>query len=628
MQTLSLTSEPHTTHMNTRATHLTLPVALAALIAVPLLTHHASRAQDAPAVAAGDPDSPTASVKVAQSPADAIASLAALARERPDTLSMRDIATSPGGRSVTVWTLSSDPKTADSRPSVLLVAGLDADRPSHVAIAAGAVRNLLEKRADLLSQVTVHVIPCANPDAMLGGAPRAEGSPSRNARPVDDDRDGTADEDGPRDLDGNGVITTMRRLSPPPGDAPTHAADPSDPRLVRAADPIADARPEFSMHIEGTDADGDGLIGEDPVGGVDIDCNFPARWPEFAPHAGAFQLSEPESAAIASFVLERPRIAGALCLGRWESLARTPDPKPRDATGKTPMELDSGDEALWKELSTVWRDASGQSRWTDEDPSGSLALWLYAHRGLPAFSTQGWGRPDAPKAEDAGGSEGDAEGAPESKSKRSDRRPKVAKAADEESIEWLAVSDRAHGGAGFVPWAPFAHPTLGAVEIGGFVPGFRRNPPPDAQQRIAEAAGDFVAMIAERRPQVRIDSVTVEELAPGIRRVRMRISNDGWLPTATAMGRANEAPGPIFVRIDVPRDAIMSGARASRIGSIAGYGAEDLEWVLRHPDSTPVRIDARWRAMDPQAAVVEGTSVRLDGVPARAGAAAATGGAQ
>lgn len=584
----------------------------------------------APAASAGHQSAPVppagAVVPQAQSPADALASLAALARERPATVSMRDIATSPGGRPVTVWTLSADPKTADSRPGVLLVAGLDADRPSHVAIAAGAVRRLLDTRADLLSQVTVYVIPCANPDAMLAGAPRAEGSPSRNARAVDDDRDGTADEDGPSDLDGNGVITPMRRLNPPPGDAPTHAVDPADPRLVRSADAVAGARPGFSMHVEGTDADGDGRIGEDPAGGVDIDCNFPARWPEFASHAGAFQLSEPESGAIASFVLERPRIAGALCLGRWESLARTPDPKPRDVTGKTPMELDSGDEALWKELSKAWREASGQSRWTDDDPSGSLALWLYAHRGLPAFSTQGWGRPDAPKAEGSEDASGD--GAGDAKVQRGAKARDGRKAADEESVEWLAVSDRARGGAGFVPWAPFAHPTLGAVEIGGFVPGFRRNPPPDAQARIADAAGDFVAMIADRRPQVRIDSVTVEELAPGVRRIRMRVANDGWFPTATAMGRTNEVPGPIVVRIDAPREAIMSGPRASRIASVPGYGAQDLEWVVRHPNATPVRIEARWRAMDPQAVVIEGTTVRLEGVPARAAAPSAAGGAQ
>ena len=608
MQISSPTSDP-LPEMTNRPMITTIAAALAGLMSLPLLTHAASHVQAAP-------------------PADAIASLTALARERPGMLSMRDLATSPGGRPVTVWTLSSDPATADSRPGVLLVAGLDADRPAHVSIAAGAVRHLLETRGDMLSQVTVYAIPCANPDALLGGVSRAEGSPSRNARPVDDDRDGAVDEDGPRDLDGNGAITSMRRRNPPPGDAPTHATDPADPRLMRSADPLAGARPEFSMHTEGTDADGDGLIGEDPAGGVDIDRNFPARWPEFASHAGAFQLSEPESAAIAAFVLERPRIVGALCLGRWESLARTPDPKPRDATGKTPMELDAGDEALWKELSKAWRDTSGQSRWTDDDPSGSLALWLYAHRGLPAFSTQGWGRPDAPAAEESSGSGDGGEATGDTEAQRGDGKSKGAKAADEEAAQWLAVSDRAHGGTGFLPWAPHAHPTLGAVEIGGFMPGFRRNPPPDAEQRIAEAAGDFVAMMAERRPQVRIDSVTVDELAPGIRRVRMRIANDGWLPTATAMGRANEAPGPIFVRIDVPREAIMSGARASRIGSIAGYGAEDLEWVLRHPDSNPIRIEARWRAMDPQVAVIDGTSVRLDGVPARASGAAAGGGAQ
>jgi hypothetical protein len=561
------------------------------------------------------------------SPAVALEALATLARERPDALSMRDIATSPGGRPVTLWTLSADPATADTRPGVLLVAGLDADRPTHVSIATSAARRLIETRGGLLGDVTVYVIPCANPDALLAGVSRAEGSPSRNARPVDDDRDGTADEDGPKDLDGNGAITMMRRSNPPPGVPATHAADPVEPRLLRAGDPLAGARPEFSVHAEGIDADGDGQVGEDPIGGVDVDCNFPARWPEFASHAGAFQLSEPEAAAIATFVLEHPRLVGALCLGRWESLARTPDPKPRDVTGKTPMELDAGDEAMWRDFGAAWRDSSGQSRWTDSDPSGSLALWLYAHRGLPAFSTQGWGRPDVPKDESAAepSSEGSADGG--AKAARGTPRAKDAKPEDAEAVAWLAISDKVHGGIGFVPWSPFAHPTLGAVEIGGFMPQFRRNPPPDAQQRIADAACDLVAMIGERRPQVRIDSVTVEELAPGIRRIRMRIANDGSLPTATAMGRANEAPGPVVVRIDAVPESIMSGPRASRIAALGGFGAEDLEWIVAQPDSVPIRIDVHWRGMRPQSAIVDGRAARLVDVPPRA-AAQAKGGDQ
>ena len=610
-----------------RTTHPAIAIALSSLICLHVAERDASAAtaQGSAASSAAVPPPVPPAVPAAQTATEALASLEALARERPASIVSRSIATSPGGRPVTLWTLSFDPATADSRPGVLLVAGLDADRPAHVSIAAAAARRLVETRAELLSQVTVYVIPCANPDAILGSALRAEGSPSRNARPVDDDRDGTSDEDGPRDLDGNGMITPMRRSNPPPGDAPTHAADPADPRLVRKADPLAEARPEFSMHTEGTDSDSDGRIGEDPAGGVDIDCNFPARWPEFAPHAGAFQLSEPESAAIANFVLSHPRLVGALCLGRWESLARTPDPKPRDATGKTPMELDAGDEALWKELGKAWRDMSGQSRWTDDDPSGSLALWLYAHRGLPAFSTQGWGRPDAPKAEATDSAAADGDGPKDGKDDKSPRaaKRKDAKAADEEAMEWLAVSDRAFGGAGFVPWTPHAHPTLGAVEIGGFVPGFRRNPPPDAQQRVVEGTCGFVTLLAERRPQVRIDSVTVEELAPGVRRIRMRIANDGWFPTATSMGRTNEAPGPIVVRTGLPRESIVSGTRASRIASLGGYAAEDLEWVVNQPYSTPIRLEVHWRAMEPQVAVIEGTSVRLQGVPPRAPAAPA-----
>jgi hypothetical protein len=596
----------------------TLAAALAGLIAVPLMTHEVCLAQDAPRVAASPPDaSPAPSIAV-QAPADAIASLIALARERPSLIGTRDLATSPGGRPVTVWTLSSDPATADSRPGVLLVAGLDADRPAHVSIAADAARQLIDQRAALLSEVTVYVIPCANPDALLGGVARVEGSPSRNARPVDDDRDGVRDEDGPRDLDANGRITSVRRPNPPPGDPATHAADPADPRLMRTPDPLADAPAAFSVHPEGTDTDGDGRIAEDPVGGVDIDCNFPARWPEFASHAGAFQLSEPESAAIAAFVLGRPRIVGALCLGRWESLARTPDPKPRDATGKTPMELDAGDEALWKEVGRSWRDASGQSRWTDDTPAGCLALWLYAHRGLPAFSTQAWGRPDSPKAEvgDAAAAKGadtpDANAAAQNRASSRELTP-----ADAEAVEWLAISDRAHAGAGFVAWAPYSHPTLGPVEIGGFEPGFRRNPPADARRRAADAVTAFVATLGERRPRVRIDTVTVDELSPGVRRIRMRIANDGWLPTCTAMGKTNDAPAPIVVRTSMAPAEILSGPRAARIASLDGYGAEDVEWVVAASGNAPIRIDVRWSGMDAQSALIQGTSVQLESVPAK-----------
>jgi hypothetical protein len=462
------------------------------------------------------------------------------------------------------------------------------------------------------------VIPCANPDALLGGVARVEGSPSRNARPVDDDRDGVRDEDGPRDLDANGRITSVRRPNPPPGDPATHAADPADPRLMRTPDPLADAPAAFSVHPEGTDTDGDGRIAEDPVGGVDIDCNFPARWPEFASHAGAFQLSEPESAAIAAFVLGRPRIVGALCLGRWESLARTPDPKPRDATGKTPMELDAGDEALWKEVGRSWRDASGQSRWTDDTPAGCLALWLYAHRGLPAFSTQAWGRPDSPKAEvgDAAAAKGadtpDANAAAQNRASSRELTP-----ADAEAVEWLAISDRAHAGAGFVAWAPYSHPTLGPVEIGGFEPGFRRNPPADARRRAADAVTAFVATLGERRPRVRIDTVTVDELSPGVRRIRMRIANDGWLPTCTAMGKTNDAPAPIVVRTSMAPAEILSGPRAARIASLDGYGAEDVEWVVAASGNAPIRIDVRWSGMDAQSALIQGTSVQLESVPAK-----------
>lgn len=538
-------------------------------------------------------------------PRAALERLAALEKSRPSLVTSREIARSAGGRPVTVWTLSAHGKDADAHPSVLLVAGLDADRPAQVAIAADAAAALADAYAGMLDDVTVHVIACANPDALLDGTPRLEGSPSRNARPVDDDRDGTADEDPPSDLDGNGAITRMRQPDPPPGDLPTHAADPAEPRLMRPAQPATGDRAGFRIETEGIDADRDGSIAEDPRGGVDIDLNFPCRWPEFNRAAGAHQLSEPESAAIAEFVLARPRLAGALVLGRWETLARTPDPKPRDVTGKTPMEIEAEDVDAWKSFGEWWKAQAGQARFADADPSGSLALWLYAHRGLPAFSTQCWGRPDVPPLPEGAGTP------PASDSPSA----KAGKPSDEESAAWLLISDRAHGGAGFLAWTPRAHPTLGAVEIGGFAPGFRTTPPPDAQARIARAVAGFLALMAERRAQVSLDAVTVDPIAPGVRRIRARVRNDGWLPTATAMGRANDAPGPVVVRIDVPLERILSGSRATRIESLPGHGARDIEWVVSGEASEPLHIDLHWQGADPVRAAIRGTDVTIGRAP-------------
>ncbi len=562
-------------------------------------------------------------------PRDALAQAHTLVDSNRTRASIVTIGKSWSGQPIEAIALSENILDADKKPAILLVSGLDGSRPSSVAIAVASAKKLLEK-PEILRGTTVYVIPCANPDAYWGTSIETDGRANRNARPVDEDRDGHVDEDPPRDINGDGAITMMRRLNPPANDPPTHLQDPGEPRLMRTPDAAKDQRATYSMYTEGLDSDHDGLIAEDDVGGVDIDRNFPHRWPEFNPTAGQFQLSEPESQALVKFVLEHPRIIGALVIGRWDNVVKTPDSKGRDITGKTPLALDPGDTATWEEMGRKWRELSGQSRSTECDPSGSLALWLYAQLGIPTFATQAWGRPDpsplppTPAAPAAPVTPAvttpavtTAEPVPAAPAVAAPAAPIAPvktpeKPADEDAAGWLTWSDRDQGSRGFLPWTSFNHPTLGPVEIGGFRFGFRTDPPPSEIPKLGDAVAAFLGELATRQPKVSLRNVTSRMTAPGIYEVEAEIVNDGWLPTVTEMGRTNHQPVPIIVRLSTPKDRILSGQRVNIVDGLAGAGGrKSFRWLIQTPSSEPIILEATWKPSGIYRASISGEKVTL-----------------
>ena len=537
---------------------------------------------------------------------DAMAQVNTIVQNNRGRASIATIGKSWTGQPIELITLSENVVDAEKKPAMLLVSGLDGSRPSSVAISVAAIKKLLEI-PEILKKNTFYVIPCANPDVFLDTFMKSDGRANRNARPVDEDRDGRIDEDPARDINADGAITMMRRLNPPANDPPTHLADPVEPRLLRTPDTTKDQRAIYTLYTEGLDSDRDGLIAEDDIGGVDIDRNFPHLWPEFNPSAGQFQLSEPESQSLVKFVLEHPRIVGALVIGRWDNLVKTPDSKARDVTGKTPIALDSGDAATWEEMGRKWRELSGQARSTECDPSGSLALWLYAHRGIPTFSTQAWGRPDPSPVPVAPVDPA----APVVAAAPATPAPPV-KPADEEAAGWLAWSDRDQAGRGFLPWTPFNHPTLGPVDIGGFRTGFRSNPTPSEIPKIADAVAAFLSELAKRQPNISLCKLTSKLTAPGIYEIEAEIVNDGWLPTVTEMGRINHKPFPIIVRISTPKDRILSGQRMTIVDGLTGAGGrKSFRWLIQTPSSEPIILEATWKPSGTYRASISGEKVTL-----------------
>ncbi|MEY2711808.1 MAG: hypothetical protein RL005_30 [Planctomycetota bacterium] len=556
------------------------------MMIAPLVVLHLALLQDAAAPAQPPSAAPPAEPSKPAAPATTFGevttieafeqSLRQLASSSGGTVTLTSIGTSTAGRPIHVLQVTSQANRKVPVPSVLIVAGLDGWHRTGSLVAAGiAERFALERRAAIdartvLDGLDLWVIPVANPDAWAAGLARPQDLAGRVGTGIDDDRDGRIDEDAPRDINGDGVIAMMRRLDCP-SDAPaTRVADPADPRLDRAPDGAKGELAAFSLMVEGLDQDGDGSVGEDAVGGITVDANFPHLWREFAEDAGRFPLEAPEAKALAEFIRTHPGLGAVYVLGRQDSLARTPNHERRDITGRTPVFIDGDDKGLYERIGTLYRASTGIERARDASHEGSFAAWCYAHRGLPTFCSQVWQRPDP---------------SPPPEEKKDAPKP-----TDEDAAAWLAWSDRDQGGRGFMPWRPFDHPTLGKVEIGGWVPGFRTEPPAAMVPELTAKHAAFVASLAGESARVRVERVKAREIAPGITELTVDLVNDGRMPMTTAMARTNDAVAPLRLRAKLGLDAVLVGDIERRIDRLDPGARASATWTVRRAPKSTVEI--------------------------------------
>jgi len=148
--------------------------------------------------------------------------------------------------------------------------------------------------------------------------------------------------------------------------------------------------------------------------------------------------------------------------------------------------------------------------------------------------------------------------------------------------QWLKYSDDQRSGAGFIAWQSFDHPQLGAVEIGGFVPGFRENAPLEQIPEIVDKQLAFVVDIAARLPKPRVSDCKVTRRADSIWEIELTMTNDGYFPTALAMARTAGVAYPFVLRLDLPPEDLLGGWRVHKIPFIGGLGAvEKVRWLVR-----------------------------------------------
>jgi hypothetical protein len=154
-----------------------------------------------------------------------------------------------------------------------------------------------------------------------------------------------------------------------------------------------------------------------------------------------------------------------------------------------------------------------------------------------------------------------------------------------EAEEELRYNDEALEGRYFTEWSAYDHPSLGAVEIGGWHRKFwGQNPPAEHLGEETVLQLPWILYLAEQTPRLELSEPTIVGVGQGIYTVQAQVRNVGFLPTSLT-GRgivgAEERPGapptdqvvrPVYLSIHLDGAELTEGTTRVNVGHLAGTG--------------------------------------------------------
>lgn len=318
------------------------------------------------------------------------------------------------------------------------------------------------------------------------------------------------------------------------------------------------------------------------------------------------------------------------------------------------------DLSFYNEISSNYKEYLKKKGLTEErfDPAqpeeGSFEMWAYYHLGLPVFTMDLWGLPK-PKEEKKEGSGVTLEalekmsseeflalgeekiaaflkesGAPPQYNakmvmgivsggqmkpaqiaammKQMPAPKKDEKKGDPKETAILAFSDKWLEGKGFVPWKTFKHPTLGDVEIGGFAPFTDNTPPEMMVDSLLDLHLPYVFELVKRLPKLAIAQVKVTEKGGGVYQVEAWVTNEGFLPFPTAMGKRNKVPAPAIMTLEGAGIEILSGKKRTPVNEMGGMKSARYLWLVRTPKkgTLTIRLESKQAGNDSEQITIGG----------------------
>ncbi len=498
-----------------------------------------------------------------------VEAMRALVNGHPDLLSLSSVGKSVEGRDMWCITVNNSKTGSDrSKPAMYVDGNIHGNEIQGAEAALYLVWYLAEYRdrvpkiKELTDERAFYVIPTVNPDgrAHWFNAPNTTNSSRSGKSPIDNDRDGLFDEDGYDDINGDGQVTQMRRKSPT-GRFKLSKEDPRIVDFIAPGETVAESD-RYDLFEEGIDNDNDGQINEDPPGGYDMNRNWPADWqpPHLQFGAGDFPLSWPETHATAMFILDHPNIAGVQAFHNAAGMIlRGPGHSSR--AGQYPAQ----DDRIAAEIGRVGEKMIPFYRSLVinkdlYDVHGGFINWTYEHLGIFSFTNELWNGNQLlgqvqPPATGSG---------------RPSRRG--------EETDELFASDKLLFGAAFVPWTKVKHPTLGEVEVGGFVKESQRVPPTFMIEELCHRNAAFVAYHAEQMPRVEWGEVKAERVGPGTFTVTAALKNTRMIPSVSHQAATHKAGLPDTVSLSGNGLTVVAG------GDLLNSDTGEVKLADHHPE--------------------------------------------
>ena len=506
-------------------------------------------------------------------------------REFPNLATVASIGKSHEGRDIWALTISNS-ETGDplEKPGFYVDGNIHGSEVTASSTALYFAWVLLsgygkqEPITKLVDENTFYIIPAISPDGVEhvltnSGFVRS----GTRMYPHEEARDGLH----PEDINDDGQISSMR-IEDPGGDWKTSEKD--DRLLIPRR--FNDKEGTFyRVYPEGHIQNFDGVeVKQAPAKqGLDFNRNFPANWEPQSKQGGAgeYPFSEPETRALAEFIIAHPNICGLHSLHTgMESIIRPP------AT-QTDKEMPQADLHRALEIAEFGVETTGyvlfSYRKLNDDiyvAHGDFATWTYEQLGLIVFCDELWdirARSGKDYVEvNTMNKEHDLDGIEE---------------VEAAALKW---NDDVLNGEGFVNWQPFEHPQLGTVEIGGWKRLLRNNAPPQLLEETCEKMSRFLIAHACASPKLGAEFHEIEEIGENVYRIAVAVRNDGYLPTnvteqAIKMKQAKPVEAQIYLKNG---NTVLIGDVKQEIGHLSGYGGRrKVEWTVRFSDTPTGTIE-------------------------------------